>query len=55
MLCLILAVTLGYQADDTSQQIEFLRVSCKANKDAFAYGTFRFEFTRGGGRELRGR
>ena len=48
MLCLTLAVTLGYQADDTSQQIEFLRVSYKANKDAFAYGTFHFEFTRGG-------
>jgi len=47
MLLMILAGLIGYGADDSAKQIEFLRSSYKANKDAFAYGSFRFEFTRG--------
>ena len=47
MLLLTLAGLIAYQADDSTKQIEFLRSSYKANKDAFAYGSFRFEFTRG--------
>jgi hypothetical protein len=47
MFLLLAAVTLALQPGDQSQQLEFLRVSYKANKDAFAFGTFRFEYTRG--------
>ena len=32
---------------DAAQQVEFLRLSYRANKDAFAYGSFHFEYTRG--------
>ncbi|MGC8641241.1 MAG: hypothetical protein ACP5XB_15345 [Isosphaeraceae bacterium] len=44
---LILAAVLGHEPADRMQQIDFLRLSYKANKDAFAYGTFRFEYTKG--------
>ncbi len=44
---LVLGGMLCYQTDDSAQQLEFLRLSYRANKDAFAYGSFRFEFTKG--------
>ncbi len=47
MLFLILAGMIGYQPSDPMQQVEYLRLSYKANKDQFLYGSFRFEFTRG--------
>lgn len=47
MLALVLVVLLGCQLDDPMQQVEYLRLSYKANKDAFAHGSFRFEYTRG--------
>jgi hypothetical protein len=47
MAFLLLAGTVGYQAGDPTEQIEYLRLSFKANKDAFAFGTFRFEYTVG--------
>jgi hypothetical protein len=40
------------QPDNSTQQLEFLRLSYKANKDSFAYGTFRFRFTRGSSASL---
>lgn len=43
---LIVALT-ALRSDDASQQLEFLRLSYKANKEAFSFGTFRFEYTRG--------
>ena len=42
-----LAAMIGFQSDDLAQKIEFIRLSYKANKDAFAFGTFHFEYTRG--------
>ena len=47
MLLLMLSAAMGLQAGDSTQQVEFLRLSYKANKDSFAFGTFRFEYTRG--------
>jgi hypothetical protein len=47
MLLLLLAGLIGMAPDDSSQQLEFLRLSYRANKDAFAFGTFRFEYTTG--------
>jgi hypothetical protein len=47
MFFLFLAGMVGFQSDDSTQKIDFLRLSYKANKDAFAFGTFRFEYTRG--------
>ena len=47
MLLLIVAAAMGFQAGDRMQQVEFVRLSYKANKDSFAFGTFRFEYTRG--------
>lgn len=46
MLILLLAGMLGCQADDPARQVEYVRLSYKANKDAFAFGTFRFKCTR---------
>ena len=47
MFFALLAAMIGFQSDDPAQQIEFIRLSYKANKDAFAFGTFHFEYTRG--------
>jgi hypothetical protein len=47
MVFLLLAGLVGYQAGDQTEQLEYLRLSFKANKDAFAFGSFRFEYTRG--------
>jgi hypothetical protein len=47
MILLLLAGTIGLQSGESAQQLNFLRVSYKANKDSFAFGTFRFEYTRG--------
>ncbi len=47
MLALSLAAALCCQNDDRAQQLDYLGLSYKANKDAFAYGSFHFEFTRG--------
>ncbi len=47
MLVLIVAAILSYQPDQQRQQLEFLRLSYRANKESFVYGSFRFEFTRG--------
>ena len=47
MIFVLVAGILGFQPGDSMQQVEFLRLSYKANKDAFEFGTFRFEFTRG--------
>jgi hypothetical protein len=45
LLCLVAAVSV--QPAGSADQAEFLRLSFKANKDAFAFGTFHFEYTRG--------
>ena len=47
MLLLLLAGMIGQQDADPMQQVEYVRLSYKANKDAFAFGTFRFEYTIG--------
>jgi hypothetical protein len=47
MILLLLATIAGNQAGGQTEQLEFLRLACKANRDAFAFGTFRFEYTRG--------
>jgi hypothetical protein len=52
MFLLLLAATIGFQQGDPTEQIEFLRLSYKANKDAFAFGTFHFEYIRGSSASL---
>jgi hypothetical protein len=47
LILFLLAGTLGQQPDGSTQQLDFLRLSSKANKDSFGYGTFRFQYTRG--------
>ncbi len=47
MLLMLISALMGFQSVDHTREIEFLRLSYKANKDAFAFGTFRFEYTRG--------
>ena len=47
MLFLFIAGMIGYQEGSPTEQVEYLRLAYKANKDAFTFGTFRFEFTRG--------
>ena len=47
MLILILAAIIGQPADDPMQQIEYLRLSYKNNKDKFSFGEFRFDYTIG--------
>jgi len=47
MFFAVLAAMIGFQSGDLAQQIEFIRLSYRANKDAFAFGTFHFEYTRG--------
>ncbi len=47
MFLALLAAMISIGSDDRSQQIEFLRVSYKANTEAFAFGTFHFEYTTG--------
>jgi hypothetical protein len=47
VLLLLLATVTAFAPDDPMEQVDFLRLSYKANKDAFAYGSFRFEFIRG--------
>jgi hypothetical protein len=52
MLLLILTGMIGWHTDGSMQQVEFLRVSHKANKDSFASGAFRFHYTRGSSASL---
>ena len=52
MVLLLLASVVGYQAVGSMEHIEYLRLSFKANKDAFVFGTFRFEYTRGSSASL---
>ena len=47
MILLLLASVVGYQSVGSMEHIEYLRLSFKANKDAFVFGTFHFEYTRG--------
>ena len=48
MILLVLVAVAGLQPPEVSdQQIEFLRLSYKSNKDAFTFGTFHFDYTRG--------
>jgi hypothetical protein len=47
MLLLILAGILSCQPDDQREHLDFLRLSYRANKESFLYGSFRFEYTRG--------
>jgi hypothetical protein len=47
MVFLLLTGMIGVQAGDHMSQIEYVRLSYKTNKDAFAFGTFRFEYTIG--------
>ncbi len=48
MLSLLLLVgILPCYAEDPARQLEYIRLSYKANKDAFLFGTFRFEYTIG--------
>jgi len=47
MLLFLLLATLAFQPVDSTEQVDFLRISFKANKDAFAFGTFHFEYTKG--------
>jgi hypothetical protein len=47
MYLLLFAASIGLQPGDSMQRVDFLRLSYKANKEAFAFGTFHFEFTRG--------
>jgi hypothetical protein len=47
MLLLSLLAAIAFQPAGSAEQVDFLRMSFKANKDAFAFGTFRFEYTRG--------
>jgi hypothetical protein len=47
MFLLFLLATIAFQPTDSSEQIDFLRISFKANKDSFAFGTFHFQYTRG--------
>jgi hypothetical protein len=44
---LLLAGILGAQAGDPMSQIDYMRLSYKANKQSFAFGSFRFEYTIG--------
>lgn len=43
----LLAAVMCFAPDEQMQKMEFLRLSYKANKDAFTYGSFRFEYTTG--------
>lgn len=43
----LLAATLACQAHDWVEQLECARLSYRANKEAFAFGTFRFQYTIG--------
>ena len=52
MLILILVAALGGQPTSESQKLEFIRLSYKANKEAFAYGSFPFRYTRGSSKNL---
>ncbi|MGP0064918.1 MAG: hypothetical protein ACLQGP_15130 [Isosphaeraceae bacterium] len=52
MFLLFLAGIIGLQPVESAQQVEFLRLSYKANKDAFVFGTFRFKYTRGSSANL---
>ena len=47
MWCLLLVAACGFQPVDSKEQVDFLRLAFKANKDAFTFGTFHFEYTRG--------
>jgi hypothetical protein len=47
MFVFLLLATIGFQPVGSTEQVDFLRVSFKANKDAFAFGTFQFEYTKG--------
>jgi hypothetical protein len=47
MILLLLAGMIALQTDGQTEQLEFLRLAYKANKDAFSFGTFRFDYTRG--------
>ena len=47
MLLLLLAATVALQPGDHMRDIDYLRLSYKSNKEAFAFGTFRFEYTIG--------
>ncbi len=43
----VLAAVVGYQDDSQVQQIDYVRMAYKANKEAFKFGTFEFEYTVG--------
>ncbi len=45
MAYLILLATIGFQRSEAMEQVDLLRTSFKANRDAFAFGTFHFEYT----------
>ncbi len=47
MACLILLATIGFQPSGAMEQVDLIRSSFKANKDAFVFGTFNFEYTTG--------
>jgi hypothetical protein len=52
LLVLLAGLITEVQPEDRAQQAEFLRLSYKANTDAFLFGSFRFEFTRGSAASL---
>jgi hypothetical protein len=52
MFLLLLATAIGLEPDERQAQVEFLRLSYKANKDLFAFGTYHFQYTRGSSASL---
>jgi hypothetical protein len=47
MLLLLLFAPIAVQPVGFAEKIDFLRMSFKANKEAFAFGTIQFEYTKG--------
>ncbi len=47
MFFALMLATIVIQPAGSTEQLDFLRLSFRANKDAFAFGTFRFQYTRG--------
>ncbi len=47
MSLILLLATMAFQPGEQADQIEYLRMSFRANSDAFAFGEFHFAYTKG--------